>query len=1403
MSVRAWLCMAVLGLGCETSLPALPEGAQVFCASDAECPTGLVCRLSVNRCRPPSADQVPPRVTESTITPTLGTTGTVFTATFSVDEALGRPPTVYAEVRGTRVGLELDVARSNAPAFVFSTLPVDGSLEGAADVFVDLVDLEGNPAVGQRLGRFAIDVTPPSLISAFSEKPAFRAGERVRYRVRASEALKQPPIITLSGSAAAFTVVEATESTFTLEGPPALAEGRYDVTLTLEDLAGLVATPRGAPFSVDSTRPVISSLEVVRTGSQTVATSFSRAAGFSAWTVRFTVDDASADVALRLDAEAQPPCVCAAGQCACNGQVSTTDTEGGHTLFVTATDAAGNAATGAVPVRFDFTAPRLVPAASRLTLRPPPGCGLSAVDALAPGATAALEVTLDEPAGAVLEVTPSVLIVQPVATSPSAVSFQATVSPSATDGLVDVAVRAADEAGNSAVLPAWQVRVVVTPPAAPDVMSASGITYRRAPWGTQQQGPAFSVRGAPGALPPGTSVEVLAGLASLAIAGGVDGGFVATLPPVDRPVVSVRALDTACNPSPAVEVKNVEWLASLRGKVAGRTFENPHRVEAREAFAPRPEQPDWATEVTLASPVTVTGRPEWRFRGDPPERTQAGAAFDTARGVMVVFGGSPNTSSTPLGDTWERDSRTGTWTDRSRDAARGPVPTARFLHAMAYDPVSSRVLLFGGFSTAESDELWAWDGAAGRWFNLSPTPRPAAWPRARRGHAMVFDPTRNRVVMFAGSGGGRELWEWDGATSTWTNRTPSPLPTAWPPALTGHELVADTTRGVLMSFGGSTNDSLSGRSDQLWEFHGATGTWVDRTPFPRPTLWPLRRWDHGLAYDATRARLVLFGGLLLGTSSSYSDSDLWEWDAATSTWVDRTPAVLPPEWPRFRTSPSVVFDDARQRLVVFGGFSAGQRINDTFEWVGATNTWIPFSEPQPALVPSRRTGTASTMDTRRNRLMLFGGDVTVSGTRIFSHELWEWNGASNRWLEKSQASAVRPAPRPSASLAYDAVRERVVLFGGTTSTASVPVDGGARVDGGLGPTNDLWEWAPDAGWQERTVPGGPSARTLATMTFDPSRGAVVLFGGSLGGTLGSSRELWEWNGATGTWLDRTPAVIPAAWPEGRGDATLVAVPTRQTLVLIGGSPVRDDVWEWNGATGTWVDRTPLPRPLAWPTGRSQHGAAWDPTRERITIFGGNTASSPGTDEVWDWNPLSGAFVSRTPSPPPGAWAIGRARPAFEFDAARRTFVAFGGFVPGATTQPYEAPWEYDGRSGAWPGVSAAFTFSASGAESTAVVTRLSATAVAGGSSEGQPDGVELWVSSGTALVSEVRAAPAVSAPGPVSFDTSAASRLATAFAGPERRVVIAVTPDRGGQTMGRLGTARLEWVEVVVGYRRP
>ncbi len=279
------------------------------------------------------------------------------------------------------------------------------------------------------------------------------------------------------------------------------------------------------------------------------------------------------------------------------------------------------------------------------------------------------------------------------------------------------------------------------------------------------------------------------------------------------------------------------------------------------------------------------------------------------------------------------------WTELS------PVhsPPVRGEHAMTYDSTRERVVLFGGRSDSGNlGDTWEWDGA--NWIQRF----PASSPPNRRWQGMAYDPVRQRVVLFAGSWGASEIsddtWEWDG--DEWTQRFPAHVP----PPRRHPGLVYDAARGKVVLFGGRG----FGRYADTWEWDGVD--WVQRFPATNPAA----REGHVMAYDTSRERVVMFGG---GTTVAWNDT--WEWDG--TDWTQRLPTHRPPN----RTLACMTYD-AELGVVVLHGGANSVLFADTWLWDGED-----WTEVTPASGPSARWATAIAYDAARRRTVLAGGQDGV------------------------------------------------------------------------------------------------------------------------------------------------------------------------------------------------------------------------------------------------------------------------------------------------------------------------------------------------------------------------------------------------------------------------------------------
>lgn len=341
----------------------------------------------------------------------------------------------------------------------------------------------------------------------------------------------------------------------------------------------------------------------------------------------------------------------------------------------------------------------------------------------------------------------------------------------------------------------------------------------------------------------------------------------------------------------------------------------------------------------------------------PSARQNAAMAFDSTRGVLVLFGGFAG--STALGDTWEWDGTS--WTQKFPP---GFTPSARGGHAMAYDSSRRVVVMYGGTYQSQTNpssgslnsEMWEWNGTT--WTYRAFIPHV---PTARAYHTMASDPTHNVIVMFGGittSGYSNETWRWNG--SDWTDYTSS-----GPSPRSGAVMAYDPARSVVVLFGGYTGGPSGIYLSETWEFSMPSGSWTYHG------FGPSARWKAAMDYDARRNVTVLFGG---EDSSGLSPNLTWDWNGTAWTQEDNS-------GPSARSGAQMAYDAVRRVSVLFGGNNGGA-LGDT--WF----TGPAFVQPGPVMVregsPASFSvspiGPPTTYQWRRNGVPLSDGGAISGAT---------------------------------------------------------------------------------------------------------------------------------------------------------------------------------------------------------------------------------------------------------------------------------------------------------------------------------------------------------------------------------------------------------------------------------------
>ncbi|HET6349030.1 MAG TPA: kelch repeat-containing protein [Candidatus Krumholzibacteria bacterium] len=607
--------------------------------------------------------------------------------------------------------------------------------------------------------------------------------------------------------------------------------------------------------------------------------------------------------------------------------------------------------------------------------------------------------------------------------------------------------------------------------------------------------------------------------------------------------------------------------------------------------------------LAAATPGTSAVTDAGTWRPIPPQYYGANAVYDPPRDRMLVTGGQGNVFALSLPGT-------PAWTQLT---VVGATPS---ISSSIYDPVRDRVIVFGGAGGVETWTLpltgtpaWTqmattgsppssasaaiYDSARDRalvfyhtqafalsltsntWTQIAPA---GATPSDRFGFAAIYDPLRDRVVIFSGDNNDypdpNDVWALSLAgTPAWMELTPAGMA---PPGRSGHTGIYDPVRDRMLIFDGYNSDVFA--LDDTWalSFSG-TPTWTQLSP---AGTTPEARALHCSIYDPVRDRMLIYGG----ENWRLRDDALFDThalDLASGTWE---PVLVPPTQ---RSHHSAIYDAPHDRMIVFGGFGKHHFVDD-----GALLPVLTLgSERWSSLATTGGPGPAggeAVYDAVGNRMVV----IDAADGRVWALSL----SATPAWSDITPAG-VPPLDGPAV---YDPARDRVLVISDRAwalSLAGVPV------------------WA-----EIKPKDDSPLPRTGDAIMYDPVRDRLLMFGG-YDGTLRNDVMALSLTGAP-EWSTLTPA---GASPAPRRSATTIYDPVRDRMVMYGGWEDRADVWAFSlGATPAWTMLMPDgPKPA----GRSSHTAIYDALRDRMVVFGGENYYSDFNDAwVLEW----GATTDDTP-----------------------------------------------------------------------------------------------------------------------------------------------------------------------------
>jgi hypothetical protein len=284
---------------------------------------------------------------------------------------------------------------------------------------------------------------------------------------------------------------------------------------------------------------------------------------------------------------------------------------------------------------------------------------------------------------------------------------------------------------------------------------------------------------------------------------------------------------------------------------------------------------------------------------------------------------------------------------------------------------------------------------------------------------------------------------------------------------------------------------------------------------------PTRRYGASATYDAARKVTVMFGGGAATAPKTLNET--WLFDG--HCWQQAHPMTNPAP----RLGAAMAYDPIVGLTLLIGGRSRPpvqpDYPQDAWTWDGTTWTRV-------ANAPSLDFPFAE-YDQARRVVVVFGwGPANVP-------ETWTWDGTT--WARK--ASQQSPAAAAQAAMCFDVGSQKVILYGGWSSS----------VAGGV--SNSTWLWDGST-WSQPKPLHNPGPRFEHILICGRQ---TVLYGGMIDQRATVATDTWAWDGSD--WQRVASTHVP-------DDCCGVAVYDGSRYIMFEAGRDGIPIWLWSGSD--WV-----------------------------------------------------------------------------------------------------------------------------------------------------------------------------------------------------------------------------------------
>lgn len=259
--------------------------------------------------------------------------------------------------------------------------------------------------------------------------------------------------------------------------------------------------------------------------------------------------------------------------------------------------------------------------------------------------------------------------------------------------------------------------------------------------------------------------------------------------------------------------------------------------------------------------------------------------------------------------------------------------------------------------------------------------------------------------------------------------------------------------------------------------------------------------------------------------SERHSNETWSFNSTTKKWDCITTNIDP----GLIAHHSMAYSSIHEKIVCFGGLNdVGNVLNETWIFNCISDEW---REVFPTLAPPPRADASLYFDSVNEKFILFGGYKGES--EYFSNDLWMYDITTNVWTDITPLTS--PPDSYGHRMVYDNINHQGILFGG-------------RV--GSGVKNDLWiYYYHNNSWKKTDQESKPTTRYWHTMIYDSTDQQIIIFGGRESQYISTNilNDSWSYSPSQNNWVEFSNSIVPPT-----SSACLVYDSTNHLAILFGG-----------------------------------------------------------------------------------------------------------------------------------------------------------------------------------------------------------------------------------------------------------